>query len=360
MNSLFYTYFGIERISLNELKSLLFLIQTMRNEQPVVPNTYHIEISDLSKAIGHKRVKYTELKETLLSLQGKTCSLSIGDLFVDYPLITEAGHTQSGSMIVKLEPLVIGFLSRIHNIVSDSEISILLTMKSLYSIMFYILFKDMIWSGDQLSIDEIRSLLAIEGKYPRYGNIRDKILLPVQAELKATVGIQLKITEHKEKSQVLSISFDITRLYSHRNLNDNPDYAYLTIRDELKEAGVILTRKQFLAWHIYGEYAIQAAALQVKNHEGVRNPISYINHLLKEQVYGAPLNNVSSQTFMCLYSFLEAHRGNTSIPNEAWLEPHFKRHLESAGIDHIMQESIWLQCKTKIIMDFNQFRNNNM
>lgn len=360
MISFYNAYFGVERLSLNEIKSLLYLIKTIRVQQPIKPNTYRIVISDLSRSLGHKRVKYTELKETLFSLQNKTCSLPIGELLIDYPLILEAVDSQSGAIQLKLEPLVIGFLSKIHKMVNDSEIAILLTMKSLYSIMFYILFKDLIWSGDQLSIDEIRTLLAIGDRYPQYGNIRDKILIPVQAELKATAGIKLELTEHKIKTRVTSITFTVSRLYSHLHLNDNADYTYLLVSEELKEYGVKLTPQQFAAWHPFGDYAIQAAILQVKNNAGVKNALSYIHHLLKERVYGVPLNNVSSQTFTCLYSYLEAHRGNTSIPSDVWLEPHFKRHLESMGVDKSMHESVWLQCRTKIIQDLNQFRNNNL
>lgn len=91
------------------------------------------------------------------------------------------------------------------------SINMLFKLKSTHAVAMYELLKRHEHEGEVvLSLDEVRENLWVQDKYPRYSELKTKVILVVQREfLENKMDIYFNFEEIKEGKRVVKIKFDI-------------------------------------------------------------------------------------------------------------------------------------------------------
>lgn len=94
------------------------------------------------------------------------------------------------------------------------NLNIWLTLKNSYAQRFYELLR--LWSSSKDSINykvsELRELLILENKYPKYSELRKRVLIPAIDELNSTGYFEISYEENKKGRNIESIDFIVKDL----------------------------------------------------------------------------------------------------------------------------------------------------
>ncbi|KQN96857.1 replication initiation protein [Paenibacillus sp. Leaf72] len=352
-------YFGLQRLSITELKILLHFTKQYRVSSSLDVFLF-LSYADFSEAIGHKRTKAYEINMVLQNLALMSADIQIGDLTMKQPLFIEKKE-QSSSISILFNRLFLVYLIRMCKIVNDTEIDLLLKLKSSYSIMFYILIKDHIWSGDSFDVSEIKQLMGVmPTEYPLYGNFKARVLNPIIKELPQTLGIIIEFIEQKESLKVTRIQVEIRRLWQYQHLDENEDEWYDLVKEKAAEFDIDLSKALYKKWLSFGDYAIFAAIDHVSKSLFIKNQIGYMDTLLKSNIFGEKLSGVTYEEYQWINNFIEGLRENTSVLSKFLIEDHFiEKHL-SNSLSKLEKQIIWNKAQFKIMTDLENIRRQNL
>ncbi|AGA59969.1 protein involved in initiation of plasmid replication (plasmid) [Thermobacillus composti KWC4] len=357
MSSFTQQYFGTNHLSLTEMKVLLWISDHIRhNLHP--KHLYKLSLVDFSRRAGRKYVKYAELKNDISTLAKQNVTITTGALSFELPLfqriVIPAG---SAEFTIELNPAVEVIFTRINKIVNTSEITRLLRVESIYTAILYILIRDQIWSGEQIPLQQLRTLMGLEDKYPRYANLKARVLSPAIKELEQNFGVKLKMEEITEGKMVKAVVFYATRLATHIELNVNHEYFYDDVKALAADAGIALSYKQYSKWIRHGEYAI-VAAIEYIRQRNVLHPIPYISKLLDTGYFGLPLNGLTVHQYQFIYYFLENFRDTTALTPSFVIEQKFMEESSSV-MSQEEAKQVWILAREKVNKDILNFMSIN-
>lgn len=170
------------------------------------PARYLMELTGLGQE------NYSELKEITKNLMKKILEIREGNKFIQVAFLSGAVyHDGEGLVDLQFSPILKPYLLELKDNFIKYKITQILTLKSFYSIRFYELLVK--WKNLKcftLSLTEIRELFKITEKdYPLYANIKQRIILTAQNELKEKADLYFTFEEIKHVRKVNKLKFTV-------------------------------------------------------------------------------------------------------------------------------------------------------
>lgn len=199
-------------LSLQEQKIILTLA-SMVQPQDAEFKEYEFKIKDFLKLLGIKdQSKYTELPKITRELKKKVFDIREGTDIIQVSWLGGVRYkTKEGTLILSLDKGLKPYMLELKEKFTRYKLENILTMKSKYSIRIYELLKSnefkKCW---EINLDELKTILkANEKSYSIYQNVKNRIIVKAQKELKDKTDISFDFEEIKTGRKVTSIKFFI-------------------------------------------------------------------------------------------------------------------------------------------------------
>lgn len=199
-------------LSLQEQKIILTLA-SMVQPQDTEFKEYEFKIKDFIALLGIKdQSKYTELPKITRDLKKKVFDIREGTDIIQVSWLGGVRYkTKEGTLILSLDKGLKPYMLELKEKFTRYRLENILTMKSKYSIRIYELLKSnqfkKCW---EIHLDELKTILkADEKSYSIYQNVKNRIIIKAQKELKEKTDICFDFEEIKTGRKVTSIKFFI-------------------------------------------------------------------------------------------------------------------------------------------------------
>ena len=139
----------------------------------------------------------------------------------------------SGMVTLKFSPDLKPYMLQLKEKFTQYQLSNILTMKSKYSPRIYEILKCNEFKKQgyiEISVEELRKILKAENIYPKYNDLKRKIIEHAQKELKKLTDIYFDFEELKTGRKVTSLKF-----YIHSNKIHNANQEVATTLSEPSE-----------------------------------------------------------------------------------------------------------------------------
>ncbi|MGL5558639.1 MAG: replication initiation protein [Paraclostridium dentum] len=208
-------------ITLNENRLFIYILYKLQRESKGVLSC-EISREELVKFIKGRTDSSTRgLKNMLTSLRKK--EINIKTLLDDGAYVWSSyGFINGWDYFSKTDSFRIEASERIYTLLHEYlkegytpvNLNIWLTLKNSYAQRFYELLR--LWSSSKNSINykvsELRELLILENKYPKYSELRKRVIIPAINELNSTGYFEISYDENKKGRNIESIDFYVKDL----------------------------------------------------------------------------------------------------------------------------------------------------
>ena len=193
-------------------QKLIRLLASMITKDDVDLKEYQFLATDLSKTLNiHKRNIYRELDRVTDKLMARFIKIKNDDTeeFDKFHLIKTA-KLRNGILILKIDEDMKDFYLKL-NWYTKYQLKNIMQFKSTYSFRLYELLKQYEGIGSRLiSVADLRIGLDIEKEqYPKYSNLKQKVINVAQNEINSKTDIAFDYEEIKTGRKVTSIKFHI-------------------------------------------------------------------------------------------------------------------------------------------------------
>ncbi|MBL4937742.1 replication initiation protein [Clostridium sp. YIM B02515] len=225
-------------------QKILRILASMIKKDDVDFKEYEFKASDLAKIMGSKNNKniYRELDKLTDILMTRVVRIKNMDNnnFEKYHFV-EVVKYSDGILKLKINPEMKPFYINL-DWYTKYQLKNILQFKSTYSFRFYELLKQYQTIGSRsISIEDIRLKLDIKkDEYPKYANLKQKVIIPAQKEINEKSDISFEFHEIKESRKVVAINFKITNTKIEQELLITSDTRPDSNRDKIQEVKSII------------------------------------------------------------------------------------------------------------------------
>lgn len=193
------------KYTLLEQKILLYLIHLIKYEDDI--NTqYILSIADLKNKLKILNGNiYTQIKNAIRNIETKEFKVNNKEekVFSEINIIEN-----NGCIPIIFNPKICMLLKEYKKYLSESDINILLTFKSIYSIRLYLLLMQIKNNSAQYPIKELKEIFGLSiNDYKYYHDFRTKALDKAINEINNKTELQFKIKEIKYSRSIEKIEF---------------------------------------------------------------------------------------------------------------------------------------------------------
>lgn len=193
-------------------QKLIRLLASMIKKDDVDLKEYQFTATDLSKTLNiHKRNIYRELDSATDKLMARFIKMKNDDNqeFDKFHLIKKA-KLRNGILTMKIDEDMKDFYLKL-NWYTKYQLKNIMQFKSTYSFRLYELLKQYEPIGNRfITIEDLRTGLDIDKKqYPKYSNLKQKVINIAQREINSCTDIFFDFEEIKLNRRVISLNFHI-------------------------------------------------------------------------------------------------------------------------------------------------------
>ncbi len=155
---------------------------------------------------------YQLLKDASDSLTKKNITFEDPDNKKNYKYISWVASAEyvDGVLEIELSDKLKPYLLELKDNFTQFSISDIIKFKSLYSIRLYQLFMQYKKIGSRYySVSELKKVLAVDTKYPRYANFKNKVINVAIKEINENSGLNITLAEDKQGRKVVGLKFKI-------------------------------------------------------------------------------------------------------------------------------------------------------
>ena len=199
-------------LSLQEQKLILTLASMVQPTDEEFKE-YEFKIKDFMELLGiETQTKYTEIPKITKELMKKVFEIKEGKDIIQLSWLSSARYkTGEGLVILKFDSSLKPYMLQLKELYTSYKLENILSLKSKYSLRLFELLKSneykKIWN---IELEELKKLLgATEKSYSIYQNVKNRIILKAQKELKEKTDICFDFEEIKTGRKVTSIKFFI-------------------------------------------------------------------------------------------------------------------------------------------------------
>lgn len=174
--------------------------------------THMFRVIDLLSLLGMGKGNYDDVKDLTKNLMKKILEIRAESKFIQVAFLSSAIYYEGkGEVALRFDPVLKPYLLELKEKFIKYKIDQILQLTSFYSIRFYeLLIKWEKIGHFRMTIKELRDIFNINKKqYPKYANIKQKILLRAQEELKQKADLYFEFKEIKTIRKVTEIEFII-------------------------------------------------------------------------------------------------------------------------------------------------------
>jgi plasmid replication initiation protein len=179
-----------------------------------------IPISEVASNVDGGKA-YQDVKEAVIKLSSKVITVETVDRngkreIISDPLMATCRYKDgSGFIVAQLNSFVKPYLLQLKGNFTVAEIKVLLQLRSYYSYRIYWLLKSFSYNLNtfSLKVDDLKTMMGIEGQYPNFYDFKKWVLLVSQRELSQT-DMAFSFNEIKEGRSVKQVEFVINRQHS--------------------------------------------------------------------------------------------------------------------------------------------------
>lgn len=246
-------------LSLEEQKLILTLASLVQpDDEDFKP--YKFKINDFMELLGvDTKTKYTEIPKITKELMKKVFEIEESDVIIQTAWLSSAIY-KKGSGMVELEfsPRLKPYMLRLNGLFTQYKLVNILSMKSKYSPRIYEVLKCNEFKKQgfiEIEVDELRKLLKAENIYPKYNDLKRKIILRTQSELKKLTDIYFEFEEIKTCRKVTSIRFYIhsNKLANKKGFNAPKEEISITLDEDFNLSE---DDKIFELYNLFKEYKV--------------------------------------------------------------------------------------------------------
>ena len=208
-------------LTLQEQKLILTLASTVQpNDEDF--KEYEFKIKDFMNLLEVKNKNtYSEIRQITRNLMKKVFEIKEGNDIVQLSWFSSVRYkVGEGTVVLKFDNCLKPYLLQLKELYTSYKLENILTLKSKYSLrLFEILKSNQFKRNCELDLEELKVMLgATEKSYSIYQNVKNRIIIRAQNELKEKTDISFDFEEIKTGRKVTSIRFFI-RDNSKQKLN---------------------------------------------------------------------------------------------------------------------------------------------
>lgn len=201
-------------LTLQEQK-LILTLASMVQPKDTDFKEYEFKIKDFMDLLGlEDKSKYTQIPKITKELMKKVFEIREGEDILQLSWLSSARYNEgSGIVILKFDSSLKPYLLQLSEFYTKYRLENILQLKSKYSLRIYELLKSNQYLGTyEISLEDLKEMLgATEKSYSVYQNVKNRIILRAQKELKEKTDISFTFTEIKFKRKVSAIKFYINK-----------------------------------------------------------------------------------------------------------------------------------------------------
>lgn len=208
-------------ITINENRLFIYILYKMQRQSKGILSC-SIERAELSKFIKRRNDSSINGAKAMLETLRKK-AISIKTILPDSSYIWSSyGFINGWDYFSKTDTFRIEASERIYVLLHDYlkegytpvNLNIWLTLKNSYAQRFYELLR--LWSSSKdiinYRVSDLRELLILEEKYPKYAELKKRVLVPAIEELNSTGYFEITYQENKKGRNIESIDFAVKDL----------------------------------------------------------------------------------------------------------------------------------------------------
>lgn len=205
---------NLRAYQLNKTEQLLVLtIASMVQPQDEAFKTYKLYVKDFMELIDvSDKSKYVELPKITKSLMMKVIEIKKTHSLLQVAWFSSVEHIPGEGLIeVEFSPKLKPYLLNLKDNFVTYALNQVAKLSSKYSIRFYELLKQFQFKKTvQFEMDQFRDLIGLDDSiYPRYSNMKPKVLLVAQKEINNKTDISFDFEEIKTGRKVTSLKIYI-------------------------------------------------------------------------------------------------------------------------------------------------------
>lgn len=179
-------------LSLQEQKLILTLASMVQpNDEEF--KEYEFKIKDFMELLGvESQTKYTEVPRITKDLMKKVFEIKEGKDIVQLSWLSSARYkVGEGLVILKFDSSLKPYLLQLKKLYTSYKLENILSLKSKYSLRLYEILKSYQFKKHwETNLEELKKIIgAVEKSYSVYQNVKNRIIIPAQKELKEKTDI---------------------------------------------------------------------------------------------------------------------------------------------------------------------------
>jgi plasmid replication initiation protein len=231
-----------------EKRLIYHVINRLQHEENPISNLFHYELDiPIAELLKGESKNYHHIKNAAKSLRIRSFELEKGTVgekdyqwwecgFINYSSI----ESKTGILKIEVNKLVLPYLVELASNFTTYSIVVAMSLRSIYSQRFYEFcsqFKDTgFWA---VSVDKLKDVLKLEGKYALYGEFKKKVIEVAKKELaelynNGQCDVCFTYTEIKTKRNITDLHFKIKWIKKNKGAAESSSEELQLIADYLK------------------------------------------------------------------------------------------------------------------------------
>lgn len=204
------------KLTLNEKRLILYMIAMIKKNDDSF-RTCKIAVKDFIKTYNmNSKNAYSEIKKVIKSLTSKNIYIrdihgKNSDAYI-YIAWLASGKYEDGYLELEFSNFLKPYLLQLEKRFSVYNLSEFTGFKSVYGIRMFEVFRQYENIGHRYyNLDDLKKILGVENKYPKYSNFKQKIINVALKEVHKNSDLLINIDERKDGRKVVGLTFYIKR-----------------------------------------------------------------------------------------------------------------------------------------------------
>lgn len=210
------------RLSLAETRILYALLSQVQHTKEIPPgHVFRASYSDLAALLGDNvtaKAAKKDLKPVIEKMASRNFKLETGTAYVVLNWFQKIG-CEDGEVFAMFSNDLLPFISELTSHYTKVDLQLVYQFDNQYAIRFYEWMKkefDIASSQNKsaqltLSVDELRHRLDLKKKYPRWNNMRARVIEPALREIEEKTDFRIDVITVKKAQVVDALVFDIKK-----------------------------------------------------------------------------------------------------------------------------------------------------